>query len=83
MLGVARAMSFGFPAEREPANDARLSRLLFEAREIVDMYKDIVEARGGSNSEDNYLARLRDDIDAYRTERGWSPDGFGNEAGNV
>lgn len=56
---------------------------MFEAREIVDMYKDVVHGRGGSDSENNYLAKVRDEIDAYRAERGWSEHGFGNEPEDI
>jgi hypothetical protein len=55
----------------------RLSRLLFEAREVADMLGDIVEARSGQT--DTWSRRVRDEIDAYRAERGWSPHGFGGE----
>lgn len=67
------------------ADDARLSRLLFEAREAVEMYADVVAAlREQSGKADRgrrveYLDRLRDEIDAYRAERGWSPHGYGGE----
>ena len=56
---------------------AEESRLLFEAREIADMFADVVKARTGQ--EDPWTARVRDEIDAWRRERGWSPDGFGGE----
>jgi hypothetical protein len=55
----------------------RLSRLLFQARESIDMFGDIVEARTGKV--DNYTRHLRDEIDLYREEQGWSPNGFGGE----
>jgi hypothetical protein len=29
---------------------------------------------------DPWSQRVRDEIDAYRTERGWNPDGFGGES---
>lgn len=57
--------------------DATLSKMLFEAREVAEMYADVV--RNQSGSEDNYLRRLVADIDTYRAERGWSPNGFGGE----
>jgi hypothetical protein len=60
------------------SNAARLSRLLFIAREDIEMYADVVEARMGPGTG----SRLRRDvaeIDAYRAERGWSPHGFGGE----
>lgn len=63
--------------ERTPA--ARLSRMLFEARELADMYGDILKARGLPSSP-GWPHRLRDEIDAYRSEQGWSPDGFGGES---
>ena len=59
------------------SENARLSKLLFEAREAVDMLSDITQARTGRT--DDWLLGLRDRIDAYRGERGWSPDGFGGE----
>lgn len=55
----------------------RLSRLLFAARESVEMFADIVEARAGKP--DTYTRRLVSEIDQYRAERGWSPHGFGHE----
>lgn len=57
--------------------DARLSKMLFEAREAVDMYADIVRSQTGKV--DPWLRRLVDEIDTYRSERGWSLDGFGGE----
>ncbi len=63
---------------REPESDAaRLSRLLWYARETADMYADIVEARTSKN--DSSSRELRDEIDLYREEQGWSPNGFGGE----
>jgi hypothetical protein len=56
---------------------ARLSRMLFEARERVDMARDMVEIRTGKT--DEWARRLVAEIDAYRAERGWSPHGFGGE----
>jgi hypothetical protein len=57
---------------------ARLSKLLFEARELIDMHGSMVAARTGVP--DPWSWRVRDEIDAYRTERGWNPDGFGGES---
>jgi hypothetical protein len=59
---------------------ARLSRLLFEAREQIDMWGDVVEARSGQHSARRYPDQVRDEIDAYRAEQGWSPNGFGGES---
>jgi hypothetical protein len=53
-------------------DNARLSKLLFEARELVDMLRVITH-------DDGWPLRVREDIDAYRAERGWSPHGFGGE----
>lgn len=50
-----------------------LSRMTFEARELIDMLVDITRGR------DTWAERARDEIDAYRAGRGWSPDGFGGE----
>src|SRR5215217_4365004 len=64
--------------EAEINTDAQqLSRLLFHARESIDMFGDIVETRTGK--QDNFSRTLRDEIDLYREERGWSPNGFGGE----
>jgi hypothetical protein len=60
-----------------PGEAARLSRLLWEARELIDMLHDIVSARTGKD--DAWSVRVRDEIDAYRAEKGWNPDGFGGE----
>lgn len=56
---------------------ARLSMLLFSAREIISMHGDHVEYASGKR--DKWCDRTRDEIDAYRAEKGWSPDGFGGE----
>lgn len=56
---------------------ARLSRMLFEARELIDMYGDVVASQTGKESE--WVRRVRDDIDQYREDQGWSPHGFGGE----
>lgn len=61
-----------------PERVAELSRLLFEAREHVEMYADVVEARTGRRAD--HTRALVAEIDQYRAERGWSPDGFGGEA---
>ena len=60
-----------------PTCPARLSRLLWEAREPVDMLLNITEEVTGEI--DQGLVRTRDEIDSYRTERGWNPHGFGGE----
>lgn len=56
---------------------ARLSKMLFEAREQCDMWADVVETSTGQS--DTTVRRLVAEIDAYRAERGWSPNGFGGE----
>lgn len=58
--------------------DAELSKLLFMAREQIDMWADVVAARTGQRPE--YIDSVRDCIDAYREERGWSQHGFGGES---
>lgn len=60
-----------------PRTAAQLSKLLFEARELIDMFGDVVESRSGRP--DAQSRRVRDEIDAFRAERGWSPHGFGGE----
>ena len=59
------------------AQSAELSKLLFEVREQIDMWADVVAARTGARPV--YIDDLRDRIDAYRAARGWSPNGFGGE----
>ena len=56
---------------------ARLSKLLFESRELIEMFSDIVESR--TDRTDEWSRRVVADIDAYRAERGWHPEGFGGE----
>jgi len=60
------------------SESARLSKLLFDSRDVVEMYADVVQARMTGVDPEN-LRRLVADIDAYRAERGWSPNGFGGE----
>lgn len=60
--------------EKGATGPAALSKLLFEAREICDMYHDVCH-----EPVDGWCARVRDGIDHYRAERGWSPHGFGFE----
>jgi len=55
----------------------QLSKLLFEARELIDMLGDIVEGRTGQT--DTWSHRVRDEIDEFRQSQGWAPDGFGGE----
>jgi hypothetical protein len=57
---------------------ARLSKLLWDARESIEMWADTVEVRTGQP--DRFNRDLVARIDAYRAERGWSPDGFGGES---
>lgn len=54
-----------------------LSALLFNARELLDMYGDTVFHM--TDRKDPWVYRTRDDIDAYRAKRGWSPHGYGGE----
>ena len=63
------------------SKDAKLvSRLLFEARERVEMSADVVEIQSGKT--DTWGRRLIAEIDTYRTSQGWSPYGFGDEEEN-
>jgi hypothetical protein len=74
---VRRERSAWVPAD-QPTENHRLSRMLFEAREHLSMWSDVVEIRSGTK--DVSLTRLIAEIDAYRAERGWSPNGFGGES---
>lgn len=56
---------------------ARLSKLLWEARELIDMFADTIEAQIWQRADQPRRAVA--EIDAYRAERGWSPNGFGGE----
>lgn len=61
-----------------PDDEARqLSRLLFESRELIDMFGDVVEKQSGKT--DTWSRRVRDEIDTFRESRGWSAHGYGNE----
>jgi hypothetical protein len=60
-----------------PSENARISRLLFCAREEIEMWADVVESRSGEIAESQ--RRTIREIDEYRAERGWSPHGFGGE----
>lgn len=59
------------------AEARRLSGLLWEARESLSMWADVVEGQSGRT--DVYTRGLVERIDVYRGERGWSPNGFGGE----
>lgn len=56
---------------------AELSRLLFEARERIDMAGDMVERVTGQS--DTHARTLVKEIDEFRVAQGWSPNGFGGE----
>lgn len=58
-------------------DEVELSRLLFEAREEIAMWADVVEHRTAKR--DRQLDDLLSRIDAYRARRGWDLDGFGHE----
>lgn len=57
---------------------AKLSRLMFEARESLSMWRDVVESQTGKT--DHYTTKLIARIDEYRAERGWPANGFGGES---
>lgn len=73
------------PEPHRVSEAKRLSKLLWNARELCDMYGDIVSEPSMSHLTNhdqlgrNWAHRTRDEIDAYRAERGWSPNGFGGE----
>lgn len=59
-------------------NDSeRLSRLLFLARESIEMWADTVERQTGKR--DKHNRDLVSEIDSYRTRKGWGQHGFGGE----
>lgn len=55
----------------------RLSRILFLAREEIEMWADVVESRTGAPA--NVPRSIVREIDAYREEQGWNLHGFGDE----
>jgi hypothetical protein len=64
-------------AKLERYDNPRLSRMLFEARDNLEMFADIAEAELSQPAD--YLRNLIKEIDDYRAAQGWSPDGFGGE----
>jgi hypothetical protein len=54
-----------------------LSRVLFESRELVSMFGEVVESR--TSRVDNWTRRVVKEIDGFRREQGWSEGGFGGE----
>lgn len=63
----------------EETEAARLSKLLFTARELIDMYADMMVSSQPQLQAHVYPRAIRDEIDEYRAEKGWSPNGFGGE----
>jgi hypothetical protein len=55
--------------------DHELDALLWDAREQIAMWGDVVAHRFGRR--DPSVDRVRDRIDDFRARRGWSPDGPG------
>jgi hypothetical protein len=62
----------------DQVDDRQVSRLLFESREIAEIFADVAEHRTGKP--EVYTRDLIERIDSYRAGRGWPPDGFGSEA---
>ena len=60
----------------ETWTNRRLSKLLFEARELLSMYADHLDANRVAST---WPREVVDGLDAYRTSRGWDPNGFGRE----
>ncbi len=62
------------------SHDAQqLSRMLFDARELIEMFGEAMSSRGITYSE--WLDRVVKEIDDFRAAQGWSPNGFGGESG--
>jgi GntR family transcriptional regulator len=66
-----------YPSERPPPalDPVAVSRLLFEARELVEMFADVI--KGGTGKDDVWCRRIVTEIDLFRARQGWSPDGYG------
>lgn len=63
----------------ETTQDRRdLSRLLYDAWDLLDMYGDLINDRTGGR--DPHIDRTRDELAAYRATRGWSSNGYGGES---
>lgn len=58
-------------------SNAEVSKLMFEAKESLEMWNDVVNAKMGRD--DPYTKGLIDRIVEYRKTQGWSPNGFGGE----
>jgi hypothetical protein len=56
--------------------DRRLSKLLFEARELLSMYADHLDA---NHVPSTWPREVISGLDEYRVSRGWDPHGFGRE----
>jgi hypothetical protein len=80
-------MVIGFSTAQQVTNALReagllheptvLSALLFNARELLDMYGSTVFQM--TDRRDKWVYGTRDQIDAYRAERGWPTNGYGGE----
>lgn len=78
LSAAVRAMHYRITGQTQPTDsNAELSKLLFRARESVDMLADIIEAQLMKPATRERM--LVADIDQYRNDRGWSPHGFGGE----
>lgn len=64
--------------DEESTEAAELSKLLWDAREALEKWADVVEYASGSDDA-SPPRRLVWRIERYRFKRGWSPDGFGGE----
>lgn len=67
-------------AQQSSLDAATVSRLLFQAREVIEMTCVLSEARIGRG--DRFLRRLLTEIDAFRAAQGWSPHGYGYGPGD-
>jgi len=65
------------PIEPKVTDAAKMSKMLWSARESIEMWADVVEIRAGKPDVQNRA--LVAEIDEYRKSRGWSMYGFGNE----
>lgn len=71
------ARSFAAMVNAPSLTATRLSKMLFSAREGIEMLADIIEKRTGRP--DSAHRRLVTEIDEFRAEQGWSLDGYGGE----
>ncbi len=60
---------------------AHVSKFLFEAREEIEMWADVVESQTGKPA--RHTRQILATLDNFRVDQGWNKDSFGGEEGPV